>query len=245
MTSIDEKEKILRRIYNNLGILEYYNEDGGFGFEVVEERNNYQVLIFDEAYEIVREARKLTDSSGIEYPFILFGRFYKDGDDDYFVCTEGMLDKGDLNNGHCENSSEFINSVNKKINEERFDFIIRCHTHPDYRMVDFKLLDGEIDRSNSDALKLRDIGMNMSFTDLRSFVSSKINQERYGNRLISIYAISLPNGEFNILDINDLKGNTKLVSVPDVFRIENDNIIPVNNIWTSKQSEKKINSNVE
>ena len=112
-------------------------------------------------------------------------------------------------------------------------------------MVDLKLLDGEIDRSNSNELKLRDIGMNMSFTDLRSFVSNKINQERDGNRLISIYAISLPNGEFNILDINDLKDNPKLVSVPDVFRIENDKMIPVNNIWTSKQSEKKINSNVE
>ena len=50
--------------------------------------------------------------------------------------------------------------------------------------------------------------------------------------------ILLLNGEFNVFDLNDLGSCPTLVSVPNVYREEDGDIIPVLNIWNSDQFGK-------
>ena len=53
-----EKSNILKSIYKNMEINDYYRENGGIGFGLLKERNLYNVVLLDEAYETLMQARK-------------------------------------------------------------------------------------------------------------------------------------------------------------------------------------------
>ena len=234
-----EKSNILKSIYKNMEINDYYRENGGIGFGLLKERNLYNVVLLDEAYETLMQARKETDSSGIEHFFALMGYFYKN-DDDYFVCTSGILDDNstNVNDGRCKASESFIERLNTIVNEENPNFIIMCHTHPKYIQTSFdrKVYDEQLTEQSN--LKLRELGMNISDGDIMGFINYKLTQDKCLNRFYFISGISLPNGEFNIFDLNNLKDNPILVSIPNVFRIQEDELVPIPNIWNLEEAKK-------
>lgn len=235
-----EKNSILKSIYKNMGISDYYREDGGIGFGLLKESNSYNVVLLDEVYKKLLQARKETDNSGIEHFFALMGYFYKSGNDDYFVCTRGILDDNstNVNDGRCKVSESFIERLNITVNEEKPNFIIMCHTHPKYSQTSFDRNVYDEQLVVQSKLKLRELGMNISDGDIMGFINYKLTQDKCLNRFYFISGISLPNGEFNIFDLNNLKDNPILVSIPNVFRIQEDELVPIPNIWNLEEAKK-------
>lgn len=83
--------------------------------------------------------------------------------------------------------------------------------------------------------------MNISNSDILQLIGLKLEQRNINNNIYFLQGISLPNGEFNILDIEFDDNNPTLCLVHNVYRIYEDKLIPVNNIWNSKGKKKVIN----
>ena len=74
--TIADKERVLKTLYKNLGVLDCYDKDGGIGFGIINDMSPYSIALSDKAYQLLQIVRKKTDETGIEYPFVLAGFFF-------------------------------------------------------------------------------------------------------------------------------------------------------------------------
>ena len=144
------------------------------------------------------------------------------------------------NNGHVKMSDEFNSWLSNNINN--YDFCILCHTHPSLEKTTFdKSTYDIVKETNGEKLHLRDVGMNISNSDILQLIGLKISQNNLNNNFYFLQGISLPNDEFNLLDIQFENDETPyLRSVCNVFRIQENDLIPVKNVWND-ENHKNIN----
>lgn len=240
-----EKKDILKSIYRTLGVEEAYTSNGGIGFQLINETMDYNIVIMDSVYNKILEIRKITDDTGVEYPFALMGNIGKIDDKIYFnVSLINVSLDNKSNDGHVKMSDEFNNFLSKNINN--YGFCILCHTHPPLKKTTFdKSAYDMIKETNGEKLCLRDVGMNISNSDILQLIGLKISQNSLNNIFYFLQGISLPNGEFNILDIisND-NDQSLLCSVTNVFRLYENKLIPIDNIWNKKDNNKGLNNKI-
>ena len=236
-----EKEELLKQIYTNLGVVDCYIKDGGLGFNLVNKSMDFNVVIPEHIYKTLLEIRGKTDETGVEYPFAMVGNL-GDINGEIYVCVSLVMTcyDGNVNNGHVKTSDDFNKWLSERIND--YSFCILCHTHPKYEKTTFdKSIFDTVKKNNGSKFCLRNIGMNISNSDILQLIGLKLEQRNINNNIYFLQGISLPNGEFNILDIEFDDNNPTLCSVHNVYRIYEDKLIPVNNIWNSKGKKKVIN----
>ena len=88
----DNKQK---KIYESLGVSDCDNPDGGIGFGLLKSGllGSHMVILREEAYHVLCCARRKTDETGIEYPFIIMGWYIENNGDFILLCKESTNDK--------------------------------------------------------------------------------------------------------------------------------------------------------
>lgn len=237
----NERKEIIKKIYDNLGVGDCYTEDGGLGFGLVNKGilGQYSVVLCKEAYQVLKEARKMTDETGVEYPFFLFGFITAEAGEPVLFIKKGMLDKGVTNNGRCRMSDDFLIQVNKALNEQGCGLAIQCHTHPEYYKTTVDRSEYEKSAKYHERLEMREFGYNISNGDISQLVDMKIQQSEQDNQCMFLQGISLPNGEFNILDIESVEDNPILVSLPTVLLFDDVSLSEIDTFWSKEKKEEE------
>lgn len=240
------REATIKEIYKNLGISDCYDADGGIGFELLKSGllGSHTVILSDEVYKVLSQIRKKTDETGIEYPFIIMGWYVEANNDFVLFCKEALSGESNINDGRCQMSNELSSQASKQINNEQYGFAIICHTHPNYIQTSFDRTSYDRLLPFHDRLAIRDLGLNISNGDINQLIGMKIQQFEQNGDCYFLQGISLPNGEFNIVDIDSFDERPILVSLPKVMRLDGDKLIAVNNIWNKEKSVDK-NSQLE
>ena len=239
MCKTDDREAIVKEIYKNLGISDCYDKDGGLGFELLKsgQLGSHTVILSDGAYKVLLQARRETDKSGIEHPFIIMGWFVPIDDDFALFCKEGIIGMNSSNDGRCRMSDELVRQASNLINDKNYGFAIICHTHPNYSQTSFDRTTYDRLLPYCDRLAIRDLGFNISNGDISQLIGMKKQQIEHDNNCYFLQGISLPNGEFNVVDIDFSEGEHRLVSLPKIMRLDFDNLVAVDNIWNVELRE--------
>ena len=232
----EEKKTILYDLYASLGVEECYSENGGIGFGLIRGNSPYNVVLLNQVYNTLINVRKKTDETGVEYSFMLIGNF-KQGKDNtiYFVCNNAIVDEECIvsSDGETHKSERFKKLFNQNVRSS--EFVIMCHTHPSSGKVLGASTNSTFEESlikHGNKLCLRDYGLNISNGDLLQLIKLKIAQKERDNDCYFLQGISLPNGEFNIIDII-LNNNNSITGLPNVFRLENNTLIKLHNFWNA------------
>ena len=236
------KEDILRQIYKKLNVENQFTKNGGIGFGLIDESADFNIILLDSIYKTISQVRLKTNETGIEYSFVMLGNVEKIDNDIYFcVSLIKTFYEGNINDGRAIVPHTLNDWLSKNINN--YSFCILCHTHPQYEKTSLdKSNFDSIKNSSGDKLYLRDYGMNISNGDIIQLIGLKETQKKLNNMCYFLQGISLPNDELNILDINfDNDSDPKLCGVHNVYRIDNNNIIPVENMWNNNQDNKDLN----
>ena len=236
------KEELLKQIYKNLNVEDSYTKGGGISFDLLNECMDFNVVIIDSAYKTLLEVRKKTNETGTEYPFAMVGNLGEINGEIYFcVSLAKAFYDGNINDGQVKISDDLKKWLLDRTKEN--SFCILCHTHPQYEKTTFdKSIFDIVSQTNGDKLCLRNVGMNISNSDISQLIGLKMEQRKINNNFYFLQGISLTNDEFNILDIKfDDDDNPKLCAVSNVFRIHENKLIPVNNIWNANENKKGLN----
>lgn len=240
MSSGIDREEEVKKIYKSLGISECYNPDGGIGFGLLKSGllGSHMVILSEEAYQVLCCARRKTDETGIEYPFIIMGWYIKDNGDFILLCNDGMMDENsiNINNGRCKMSNELTRQVSEQINQKGYGFAIICHTHPNHLQASFDRTTYDRLLPYQSRLAIRDLGLNISNGDISQLIGLKEQQFEHNSNCYFLQGISLPNGEFNIIDIDSFDQEPLLVSLPRVMGIIDDKLVVIDNSWNKTES---------
>ena len=98
MSSGIDREEEVKKIYESLGVSDCYNPDGGIGFGLLKSGllGSHMVILREEAYHVLCCARRKTDETGIEYPFIIMGWYIENNGDFILLCNDGMMDDNNI-----------------------------------------------------------------------------------------------------------------------------------------------------
>jgi len=246
MSSEIDREEVVKKIYENLGVSDCYNPDGGIGFGLLKSGllGSHMVILKEEAYQVLCCARRKTDETGIEYPFIIMGWYIENNGDFILLCNDGMMDENsiNINNGRCKMSNELTRQVSEQINQKEYGFTIICHTHPNHSQASFDRTTYDRLLPYQSRLAVRDLGLNISNGDISQLIGLKKQQFEHNNNCYFLQGISLPNGEFNIIDIDSFDQEPLLVSLPRVMRIIDDELVDIDNSWNKTES---VQSNIK
>ena len=156
------------------------------------------------------------------------------------MCTDAFmdLDAPKDNNGKTHMSDQYRAKC-REMTVER-EFMILCHTHPAANKISSSSTMEVYESSVVDhgaRLGLREYGLNISNGDLLLLIGQKMLQARGNDSCYFLIGISLPNGEFDVLDISR-KAGTKdeyfLAGFNKVLRGANGKMLPISNFWNAE-----------
>ena len=231
------------QLYKNLGIEKYYEKMGGIGFGLINTFSNYGLLLSEDLYIKLLEIRKKTDESGVEYQFAMLGTFRETNQKRYGCVYDILIDyEQTINDGVARISESFLKKLEDALNSQNYSLCVMCHTHPAFEKTTF---DSTVyDKNNhifKDNLALRDLGMNISNGDILLLINKKIEQYKsyqpnINKPIYFLEGISLPNNEFNVIDIVfDDDNNPSLCAFNDVLTLFDNKLIPIKNVWNDNE----------